>query len=228
MIRLGSLILVVGVFLLLATTVVAETTFFDNPSDLFIISTAPVEENIKQISGGGWWEDYCDENLELSVPKNIIVDREENITFNITLRNNGICLIRNINISVGSPFTENQREIIDTLSKNEEKIITYKLTPLMNIQNDYSITITIATVKKYEQKEVEIIVKQTREEKTAEDISKKVIIKNILEKTREQEENNEKENTNWLKDHILFILIVAITIMAMLLERKFHKKFKNY
>lgn len=143
-------VLLIILIIFLALYVLGETTFFDDPNDVFIMGNfLPTDIGRSE----------CNEDFEIVVPSNVIIAQGYTQQINITLQNTGSCTLRNITVSFDSNLGwASSSNVIGILLEHKYQTVTLNLSAPSGALGNYILTITADALEKHKDKKLQVLV----------------------------------------------------------------------
>ena len=227
-----KLILFIFILVTLSSPVFSGTTFFDNSNDAFIMGKSSTQSRTSTGTSQGTtnpslsYTKGCKRELEINAPSKISINQGETAQISVSIRNNGTCYLKNINVSIDVPVDwKAQSQIINELYVKKNQTINLEIKPSIKATGNNLVKIKAETERAKTIKELQInIISTSNNEITTQAIKEKdeLIINNIIL----TDNNTEKINYIKIKHIIIPLIATAIGIIIYFLTTYFQNKRK--
>ena len=227
-----KLILFIFILVTLSSPVFSGTTFFDNSNDAFIMGKSSTQSRTSTGTSQGTtnpslsYTKGCKRELEINAPSKISINQGETAQISVSIRNNGTCYLKNINVSIDVPVDwKAQSQIINELYVKKNQTINLEIKPSIKATGNNLVKIKAETERAKTIKELQInIISTANNEITTQAIKEKdeLIINNIIL----TDNNTEKINYIKIKHIIIPLIATAIGIIIYFLTTYFQNKRK--
>lgn len=184
MTRITYITLFLAIFLLPLAN--ADSTFFDNEDDAFIMDESTSGETagdtvaVEGTNGGG-----CTEDFEIIIPSEVNLVSGHTRQISITLKNIGSCNLHGINVSLDVPQGWNSDSfVIDDLYGNKNQTVALGVTPPDYASGKYNVTVKADRLREHESKELYVLI--YKEESLPKDIPTPIFPRDEFSTTREK------------------------------------------
>ena len=227
-----KLILFIFILVTLSSPVFSGTTFFDNSNDAFIMGKSSTQSRTSTGTSQGTtnpslsYTKGCKRELEINAPSKISINQGETAQISVSMRNNGTCYLKNINVSIDVPVDwKAQSQIINELYVKKNQTINLEIKPSIKATGNNLVKIKAETERAKTIKELQInIISTSNNEITTQAIKEKdeLIINNIIL----TDNNTEKINYIKIKHIIIPLIATAIGIIIYFLTTYFQNRRK--
>jgi len=227
-----KLILFIFILVTLSSPVFSGTTFFDNSNDAFIMGKSSTQSRTSTGTSQGTtnpslsYTKGCKRELEINAPSKISINQGETAQISVSIRNNGTCYLKNINVSIDVPVDwKAQSQIINELYVKKNQTINLEIKPSIKATGNNLVKIKAETERAKTIKELQInIISTSNNEITTQAIKEKdeLIINNIIL----TDNNTEKINYIKIKHIIIPLIATAIGIIIYFLTTYFQNRRK--
>lgn len=212
-----KIILFILILVSLSSPVLADSTFFDNSNDAFIMGSSSTKSQSSAGTSQGTtnpslsYTKGCIREIEIISPLKININQGETTQINILIKNNGTCYLKNINVSIEVPIDwQAQSRIINELYVKKNQTINLEIKPPIKATGNHLVKIKAVAERVKITKELQVIIISTT--------NNKITTQAIKEKDKVIENNNDiilnDKNIKKTKEiKIKYIIIPLITII---------------